>query len=68
MQVPIMALTATATQKVVTDVQGILRIEGCEVFRSDVNRPNLFYEARNCYRKLWNSIKFGEAFSSFFFS
>lgn len=26
------------------DVKSILRIDGCEFFRSSINRPNLFYE------------------------
>ena len=42
--VPIIALTATATERVCADLQDILRIQGCETFRSSVNRPNLFYE------------------------
>ncbi|KAL4440297.1 hypothetical protein ABPG75_003298 [Micractinium tetrahymenae] len=43
---PILALTATATQTVCDDVQSILRIDGCEFFRSSINRPNLFYEMK----------------------
>lgn len=45
-EVPILALTATATERVCRDVQEILRIEGCETFRSSMNRANLFYEVR----------------------
>ncbi|KAK9809014.1 hypothetical protein WJX72_007915 [[Myrmecia] bisecta] len=44
--VPILALTATATDRVCDDLRTILRIEGCESFRSSINRPNLFYEVR----------------------
>eukprot|EP01083_Nonionella_stella_P075056 203799_1 len=44
--VPIIALTATATEKVRLDVINILNIRGCELFRSSFNRPNLFYEVR----------------------
>ncbi|GLC73616.1 hypothetical protein PLESTF_001400400 [Pleodorina starrii] len=43
-QVPIVALTATATHQVCEDLKAILRIPGCEFFRASVNRPNLFYE------------------------
>ncbi|GIL70438.1 hypothetical protein Vretimale_3595 [Volvox reticuliferus] len=43
-QVPILALTATATHQVCEDLKTILRISGCEFFRASVNRPNLFYE------------------------
>ena len=42
--VPIIALTATATDRVSRDLCEILRIEGCETFRSSINRANLFYE------------------------
>lgn len=37
---------ATATSAVCDDLRSILRIEGCEVFKSSVDRANLFYEAR----------------------
>jgi len=42
--VPIMALTATATQRVCDDLKAMLRIEACETFSASVNRPNLIYE------------------------
>jgi superfamily II DNA helicase RecQ len=42
-KVPIIALTATATQDVVDDVKKILHIERCELFKSPFNRPNLNY-------------------------
>ncbi|CAM6096594.1 unnamed protein product [Calypogeia fissa] len=44
--VPIIALTATATQKVQNDVKEMLHITYCEKFVSSINRPNLFYEIR----------------------
>jgi len=44
--VPIMALTATATENVKVDVIHNLGITGCEVFTRSFNRPNLYYEAR----------------------
>lgn len=43
---PIIALTATATAKVRTDIVRSLGIEGCVEFRSSFNRPNLYYEVR----------------------
>lgn len=42
--VPIIALTATATQLVRTDVMSNLNIRGCRVFSQSFNRPNLSYE------------------------
>jgi bloom syndrome protein len=41
--VPIMALTATATENVKVDTIGNLGINGCEVFSQSFNRPNLKY-------------------------
>eukprot|EP00051_Salpingoeca_urceolata_P021343 m.333517 g.333517 ORF g.333517 m.333517 type:complete len:650 (-) comp19780_c0_seq24:179-2128(-) len=43
-QTPIMALTATATLTVEADVKDILRIGGCQVFKTGTLRHNLFYE------------------------
>ncbi|OAE23294.1 hypothetical protein AXG93_745s1160 [Marchantia polymorpha subsp. ruderalis] len=45
-KVPIIALTATATERVQTDVREMLQIPYSERFTSSVNRPNLFYEVR----------------------
>ena len=45
-EVPIIALTATATERVRADLCSILRVSGCETFHSSVDRPNLFYEVR----------------------
>jgi bloom syndrome protein len=42
--VPVIALTATATQLVRTDVMANLGIRGCRMFSQSFNRPNLSYE------------------------
>ncbi|KAI1504320.1 hypothetical protein F5X99DRAFT_35383 [Biscogniauxia marginata] len=42
--VPLMALTATATQNVIMDVKHNLGIEECDEFSQSFNRPNLYYE------------------------
>lgn len=44
--VPVMALTATATENAKVDVVHNLGIEGCEVLTQSFNRPNLSYEIR----------------------
>lgn len=44
--VPVMALTATATENVKFDTMHNLGIDGCEVLTSSFNRPNLYYEVR----------------------
>ena len=43
---PIIALTATATPKVQSDILKNLGIQSAEVFKSSFNRPNLYYEIR----------------------
>ena len=43
---PVIALTATATDKVRTDIVRSLGIEDCVEFKSSFNRPNLYYEVR----------------------
>ena len=45
-QAPIIALTATATQKVREDIKKILGIPNANEFKSSFNRPNLYYEVR----------------------
>ena len=44
---PIIALTATATPKVQSDILKNLRIQDARVFKSSFNRPNLYYEVRD---------------------
>ena len=44
--IPIIALTATATSKVQDDIVKNLGIKNAEVFKSSFNRPNLFYEIK----------------------
>ncbi len=44
---PIIALTATATPKVQSDIQKNLGIQDAAVFKSSFNRPNLYYEIRD---------------------
>ena len=43
---PIIALTATATEKVRTDIKKNLGIQDAKDFMSSFNRPNLYYEVR----------------------
>ncbi len=43
---PIIALTATATQKVREDIKKILGMPDAQEFKSSFNRPNLYYEVR----------------------
>lgn len=45
-QVPVMALTATATQNVIVDIMHNLSLSNCQVFSQSFNRPNLYYEVR----------------------
>ena len=46
-QAPIIALTATATPKVQSDIMKNLGIQDARVFKSSFNRPNLYYEVRD---------------------
>ena len=43
---PVIALTATATDKVRTDIKKSLGILNADEFKSSFNRPNLYYEVR----------------------
>lgn len=44
--VPLIALTATATPKVQLDIMKNLHMEGSRIFQSSFNRTNLYYEVR----------------------
>ncbi|GAB0133651.1 pre-mRNA processing RNA-helicase [Epichloe bromicola] len=44
--VPVMALTATATQNVIVDIKHSLEMANCQVFSQSFNRPNLYYEVQ----------------------
>ena len=44
---PVIALTATATPKVQEDIIKNLRITDAKVFKASFNRPNLYYEIRS---------------------
>lgn len=46
-QAPVIALTATATDKVRTDIKKNLGIVEADEFKSSFNRPNLYYEIRS---------------------
>ena len=50
-EMPIMALTATATPKVQQDIIKILEIKSEDIFLSSFNRTNLFYEVRPKIKK-----------------
>jgi bloom syndrome protein len=54
--VPVIALTATATQLVRTDVVANLGIQGCRQFSQSFNRPNLSYEVLPKSKGVINSI------------
>ena len=49
--VPVMALTATATPKVQQDIQKNLQMLDATVFKSSFNRDNLYYEVRSKGKK-----------------
>ena len=55
---PIIALTATATPKVQSDIQRNLGMTNAKVFKSSFNRPNLYYEIRSKINPKKDIIKF----------
>lgn len=44
--IPVIALTATATPKVQSDIRKNLHMNDASLFKSSFNRPNLYYEVR----------------------
>lgn len=57
-QVPVVALTATATPKVQLDIQKNLQIEDARVYKSSFNRPNLYYEVRPKVNPIPDIVKY----------
>ena len=55
---PLIALTATATPKVQSDIQKNLGMMDARVFKSSFNRPNLYYEIREKTDPKRDIIKF----------
>ncbi|MEO9872883.1 DNA helicase RecQ [Ekhidna sp.] len=58
--IPMIALTATATPKVQLDIQKNLSMDGARLFKSSFNRTNLYYEVRpkqNAKKQLIKFIK-----------
>jgi len=47
--VPLLGLTATATQDVMRDVTDMLGVPRALILRSPTNRPNLFYEVMSFF-------------------
>jgi ATP-dependent DNA helicase RecQ len=60
-QIPIIALTATATQRVRTDIVQQLRLVDPEVYVSSFNRQNLYYEvnqkSKQPYQQLLKTVQ-----------
>src|ERR1700743_653915 len=56
--IPIIALTATATPKVQQDIQKNLQMNNATVYKSSFNRSNLFYEVRAKRNVLKEIVKF----------
>ncbi|RDA85187.1 hypothetical protein CP532_2388 [Ophiocordyceps camponoti-leonardi (nom. inval.)] len=46
-EVPVMALTATATKNVIVDIRHNLGMTSCQIFSQSFNRPNLYYEVQH---------------------
>ncbi len=57
-QVPIIALTATATEKVQADIQKNLGMMKAALFKASFNRPNLYYEIRPKINVIKEIIKY----------
>lgn len=59
--VPVIALTATATPKVQSDIQKNLGMVNAKAFRASFNRPNLYYEVRPKKNAIKQVIQFAKA-------
>ncbi len=56
--IPIIALTATATPKVQQDIQKNLQMNNATIFKSSFNRSNLYYEVRAKRNVIKEIVKF----------
>jgi bloom syndrome protein len=54
--VPVMALTATATQNVIMDIKHTLGMNRCQVFSQSFNRDNLFYDIRKKEKGIFDTV------------
>lgn len=57
-QAPVIALTATATPKVQSDIMKNLGMPDARLFKSSFNRPNLYYEVRDKVEPEKDIVKF----------
>lgn len=58
-QIPVIALTASATIKVAIDIKKQLELDKAKVFKSSFNRSNLSYQVlpkRNCFQQILNYL------------
>ncbi|CAG9320716.1 unnamed protein product [Blepharisma stoltei] len=55
-EIPIIALTATATEKVREDIVRVLGMRNPIIFLTSFNRPNLYYEVRPKFKKINEEI------------
>ena len=55
-QIPVMALTATATERVRQDISQQLRLNDPEVFVSGFNRQNLYYEVKPKTKQTYDEL------------
>ncbi len=55
-QIPVIALTATATQRVRTDIVQQLRLNDPEVYVSSFNRQNLYYEVKQKSKQPYHQL------------
>ena len=62
-EVPVIALTATATPKVQQDIQKSLGMLNANTFKASFNRPNLYYELRPKVNAVKEIIKIVRSFA-----